>query len=359
MIFSLALQGLRDRMTTAGCQAQLLTNGAQSSFRVPAPSWMDDLAIPLVVPSASQVVPQAACVVEAVAQELHEMGVSINLGRGKSELLPFFAGPCHRKERLRWICHEEATFPVRLPNRHDGVMHIVPSYVHLGSVVDVSAGDTEDITRRRFLARDLLRSQLKLLRNPHLTSIEKVNLLLAGPVARFQHGSGLWALSNPSERAAFHAGYMELIRKAFRPITGVSTKGMSDEEVCSGLGVLSSSEVRVVQLCRHAAWLQAEHSEAIFELWFQTRAWLDEVRQALAVCAKAAGGDFDASEGNIPSVVVQAKHWTKAFIRCRLKERRSTQNQVLQQWTGFAKAAELGWIFLCFRQEQAEQKSLI
>ena len=118
MSFSLALQGLQRRTLDAGCQAQLSSHDLGLTFKVPSPSWMDDLAVPLVVADASSVVPSAARVVEAVATELHEMGVAINLGRGKTELLPVFSGTAQRKEKLRWICHEEATFPVRLPDAH-------------------------------------------------------------------------------------------------------------------------------------------------------------------------------------------------------------------------------------------------
>ena len=53
MSFSLALQGLQRRMLDAGCQAQLSSHDLGLTFKVPSPSWMDDLAVPLVVADAS------------------------------------------------------------------------------------------------------------------------------------------------------------------------------------------------------------------------------------------------------------------------------------------------------------------
>eukprot|EP00439_Symbiodinium_sp_Y106_P048541 s310_g6.t1 len=355
MSFSMALQGLQERMKEAGCQAQLQAHDSLQTFTVPSPSWMDDLAVPIAVSMATEVVPKAAKVVEAVAQELHDMGVAINLGRGKSELLPYFAGPDHRQARLRWLCQDAATFPVALPNAEQGVVHIVPSYIHLGSVIDVTAGDAEDIARRRFLARDLLRAQYRLLCNPHLSSQEKVQLLLAGPIARFQHGSGLWELRLPAERAAYQAGYMELMRRSFRPITGLTCKGLTDEEVCTCLGVLSGAEARQVQLCRHAAWLRAEPSAALEELWFREGAWYDEVRSSIQVCAQAAGCDPEAALWMLVKEPHTAKHWTRAFTRDRLRKRRDRQSLLLQQWSDFARAVETGWIFLSHKAASTEE----
>ena len=67
IIFSQALQGMQDRLLELGLAAQLELS-AKVSFRMPAPTWMDDLAVPLVVPEAAAVVPTAAKVVEVVAQ---------------------------------------------------------------------------------------------------------------------------------------------------------------------------------------------------------------------------------------------------------------------------------------------------
>ena len=346
MSFSMALRGLQKRMVEAGCNAQLRAQDAGASFQVPAPSWMDDLAVPLVVAEATSVVPSAASIVEAVAAELHEMGVAINLSRGKTELLPVFSGVSQRKEKLRWICHETASFPVRLPGAKESLMHIVPTYVHLGAVVAATAGDLEDIARRRSLARDMLRSQLKLLRNPHLSHTEKVKLLLSVTVARFQHGSGLWELGFPAERRAYHSGYMEILRRACRPITGLSCRGMTDSEVCSCIGVLSSEEARTVQLCRHAAWLQSEPCEAIQELWFRSGDWFRESQVAIQACAVATGCSAATACRRLRDEPHLARIWTKAFSRACLRARKELQDALLVQWRNYEKAALAGWIFL-------------
>ena len=272
IIFSQALQGMQDRLLELGLAAQLELS-AKVSFRMPAPTWMDDLAVPLVVPEAAAVVPTAAKVVEVVAQELASIGIQINMGAGKSELVPFFIGPQSRLEKNRWLCSENASFPVQLTGERTGRMTIAPTYVHLGAVIDARAGDLEDVRRRRILAREMMTSQLKILRNPFLHFEEKRQIFLAAPMARFQHGAGLWALERASEADAYHAAYMELVRRACRPLTAVSSRGLSDVEVCCAVGVLTSSEARVAALCRHTAWLCAEPCQAVSEMWLTSGQW--------------------------------------------------------------------------------------
>ena len=261
-VFATVLARLQARMSEIGCVAFVCH---RCDVRVPAPT--------------------SSAALREVAVAFREIGISINWGQGKSELLPVFYGPGARSERVKWCAVAGATFPVHLPDDAVISAHITPTYVHLGSLVDISGGDAEDIRRRRTLARALQKPLMRLLCNPYLSGAEKTELLLAMPVARFKHGAGLWRLETKKERDAYHAGYIELIRHAFRPILGCSSRGLSDEDVCDGLGVLSSEELRIAELTRHAAWLWAEDSDSIRELWLTTGSWAREAREAVRQCA--------------------------------------------------------------------------
>ena len=342
-VFATVLARIQARMSEIGCVSFV---GHRCDVRVPAPTWMDDLAVPFATAQAQEVIPTASAALREVAVAFREIGISINWGQGKSELLPVFYGPGARSERVKWCAVAGATFPVHLPDDAVISAHITPTYVHLGSLVAISGGDAEDICRRRTLARALQKPLMRLLCNPYLFGAEKTELLLAMPVARFKHGAGLWRLETKKERDAYHAGYIEIIRRAFRPILGCSSRGLSDGDVCDGLGVLSSKELRIAELTRHAAWLWAEDSDSIRELWLTTGAWAREAREAVRQCAQLAPDDDPwAVLARHPAC---AKAWIRAFVKERRARRRERGANMLPRWRAMEHARQQGWIFCRF-----------
>ncbi|CAE7821566.1 unnamed protein product [Symbiodinium sp. CCMP2592] len=340
-VFSTVLDRLKARLAEVGCVA---TVGKQQDIHVPSPTWMDDLAIPFTTESAAEVIPTAALALGEVALALRDAGISINWGRGKSELLPIFYGPGAKAVRTKWCTTEGATFTVKLPDGSATSAHITPAYIHLGSLADMKGGDIEDIRRRRILARELLGPLMKLLCNPFLEAPEKIELLIAMPVARFKHGAGLWRLSKKSEREAFHAGYMELVRRAFRPIVGCSSRGLTDEDVCDGLGVLSPSELRTAEICRHAAWLWADESASIRALWFSEGGWLEEAKEAVRLCAPTSPSCTDPWDLLLAQPTL-AKGWIRGYIKHRRALRRTRGAAKIPLWQALAAARQNGWIF--------------
>ena len=343
-VFTTALVQLRGRMADAGVLATFHTKGG-ASFEIPSPSWMDDLSIPVVASSASRVVPNAQTIIAAVATELRDIGISMNLCAGKTELVPIFAGHNSRTERRKWLTNSPASFPVVLGDGSSVQVHFASTYVHLGAVVDASGGDTEDIHRRRLLARELLKPQMRIYRNPHLSQQEKCEILIAGPLARLRHGAGLWDFKKASDRALWAAGYMEILRRCFRQITGISSKGIPDEDICSGLGMLTAAETRQVDILRHAGWLLAEPSEAIAAFWFSDGLWKEELEEVLSLVAILFKDD-SVHLCNLRTSPAYAKLWARRLSHHWRSIHRKRQAEVLEQWRCFEEAQHKGWIFL-------------
>ena len=345
-IFSTAIANLRQRLSEAGVLASLRARGSPHRLELPMPSWMDDLAIPIAAASATSVVPHAQTTVIAVAAELRDIGVSMNLCAGKTELIPVFSGTHSRKERCRWLTTEPASFPVQLENGEQVRVHFTSSYVHLGSVVDTKGGDAADLQRRRVLARELLKPQMKIMRNPWLSKQEKLSILIAGPLSRLRHGAGLWELRGDKDRGLWTSGYMELLRKVFRQITGISSRGMSDNDVCNGLGMLDAAETRRVDIIRHAGWLLCEHSPTIQELWFEQGSWLNELKTALRHCADISKGPCKPTLDALLCNPAQAKVWAHRLSVHYGRVRKQSSPRTLHLWKQFEEVQSRGWIFL-------------
>ena len=352
-IFSTILRQIQGILKDIDCKAFV---GDRAEIQVPPPTWMDDLAVPFCSNSAQAVVPTAKLAVEAVSEELARIGIAVNTGPGKSELLPIFNGPGSKAERRQWCTNAEPVFTATMAGGTTASVHITPTYIHLGSVVDVKAGDGEDIRRRRVLARELLRPLMRLLCNEFLTPQEKTNLLLAMPVARLKHGCGLWRLQRPKDRALFHAAFMELLRRAFRPILGVSSRGLSDEEICNCLGVLSPDELRSAEILRTAAWLAADRSRANDFMWLQQGDWKCEAEAAAKRCAAIAAPSCEDPWRYVQDHPEDIRRWVRAFERTCRRRRSKLGETTLPQWRAVAAARRQGWFFCHLQGEKAHSR---
>ena len=341
-IFSTVLRRLNELLEDMDCRAMV---GSAKDVQVPQPTWMDDLAIPFTSASPAEVVPTAGRAIEAVSRELSTIGIQVNTGQGKSELLPFFRGVGSKEAKQRWCSSDAATFTADFAGGRQVQVSIAPTYIHLGSVVDARAGNLEDIKRRRLLARALHKPLMRLLCNDYLTAREKTDLLIAMPIARFKHGSGLWRLSGDREKEEAHAAYMEMLRKSCRPIVGVSSRGLTDEDVCCALGILSFPELRTVEVLRHAAWIAADESEANRYMWLREGEWQQEAAAAAGCCALAAAAlDADPWQTLLqdPSI---ARPWIRAFVKQCRKAKAARRAALLPQWRAFEAARAAGWNF--------------
>ena len=315
----------------------------QPAFRMLAPSWMDDWALPLVPPSADQLIPQARTLVTIADAALASIGIEVNYAPGKTELVPILAGKGSKKARLAMFSDND-TFQVSLPSG-DVQVRVVPTYEHLGSIVTWDGTDAKDLQHRRFLARTLLKSMKRILSNAFLSERERADLIVSMPIARLRHAAGLWAFATGAEFAAFETAYMEPIRRSFRAITGITSRGRTDAEVCIGLGVLSARQTRNADLIRHAAWLLDCPDEAVGHLWFTDGTWLSNLRSALAdvfCLLKLSGHGLD----RLRACPSDGKSWVRRYTKLCRNQQEEARHNLLPLWQGQQKARDQGWIFV-------------
>ena len=355
-IFSTVLRRLQEQLEDMDCTALV---GTDLGVKVPQPTWMDDLAIPFATDLPADVVPTARLAIEAVSRELSSIGIQVNTGQGKSELLPFFRGAGSQEAKQHWCASDTATFTAVFAGGHQVQVSITPSYVHLGSVVDARAGNLEDIKRRRVLARALHKPLMRLLCNDNLSAREKTDLLVAMPIARFKHGCGLWRLTGEREKGAAHSAYMELLRRSCRPIAGVSSQGLTDDEICSILGVLSFAEMRTVEVLRHAAWIAADGDVANHHMWLREGPWQQEATAAAHSCAQAAAAQVLDPWTSLLQEPSLARLWIRAYERQCRRAHAARREKILPQWRALERARAAGWIFCHFQVREAPQQSFV
>ena len=342
-LMSLVFAQVTKRVSEEGIEAWCPSSGLAPGFQMIAPSWMDDWALPIVPPSPDQLLKHTRVMVEIVDRALSGIGIEVNYAAGKTELVPFFFGAGSRKARMA-IFQGQDSVQVEVARGQVSV-RVVPEYEHLGSIITWDAQDRRDVQHRRLLARTMVKSMRRVLANDFLSERERADLLVSMPLARLRHGAGLWELSTSADRSAYHAAYMEILRRAFRAITQLTSRGRSDDDICTGLGLLNPQQTRIVDLIRHAAWLAACPEPAMAHLWFCDTLWLSQVQRALADMAQILP-KANVSLATLRSCPSQAKKWLRQYtLTCRHRQE-ALRRTLLPGWRGQQLARDKGWLFV-------------
>ena len=128
--------------------------------------WVDDLAIPILATSAQQLTTNIRDITEGVVQIMWDVGLQINLGKGKTECVATFRGSGAPKLRAQHFIGDKGQLPVLLPDRssnpREGTLHMVGHYTHLGTNFGQAQNFGSEVSRRVGAATTAFRQVAKL-----------------------------------------------------------------------------------------------------------------------------------------------------------------------------------------------------
>ena len=349
MAFAKVLCQVRRVLEEEGLAVQVVSSDGhgrpeEDSCSAPAASWMDDLAVPVQAANPGDLIGHAGRTLQVIDSAISRVGVSLNFGAGKTEFLPVLCGPGSRAAREEPPGRSGGAPSVALP-KGIATVSLARSYVHLGAVVGAAASDLPDIRRRAALAREMSVSMRKLLSNPHLRLAEKSTFKASMPLARLRHGAGLWTVDTEQTRQAYHTAYMEILRRSFRQVTGVTSKGRSDWEICYGLQALHPDEARAVDLIRHAGWLLAVDSGILREFWLKQSSWKIECLLALRLLEPILCQDASSLWHDLVQDPSLAKPWARRLSKICRRRNSELGDLLLPPWRSQQAATRAGWIF--------------
>ena len=253
----------------AAAAARLTPSDAAS----PTPASADDIAVML---------PFCPSLVEFHSRS---MGVSLNFDPGQTAAVCVFRGPGLHAARRLFLRSEHPTVLVELQSGVTVSLRLVQSYAHLGSVVShCSSSPADDKTKMGLAAPCFRRLQSTLLCNPELSKEEKVAFISFLIVAKVGFGSALWCPTTPRETASCHNAISRWESEAFRPVTGQSSKLISDEEVCYGLGMPTPEQYLRAARVRQPAVVALQGAGFLWSAGLEAEGW---VRLAFAAAAEA------------------------------------------------------------------------
>ena len=238
-------------------------------------TWVDDLAVVVSSPSAAGLAPRLARVAAVVEQSLRSIGAQVNYSPGKTAAQCFFRGEGARNVRKFWAIEQQGS--VQLPSGpgQGKFLQLVSEYTHLGSRWHASGLQTAAILHRLSIAKPLFAALRKrLLFNDCLKTGERVRLVVQGPLASLLHGAGLWVTTDKVTTRCAYEAIANMYRQCIRPILGISSRGLSNEEVCRALVVLEPVDVLRFQRMRASISIAPLVDDYLAAALAQERSWI-------------------------------------------------------------------------------------
>ncbi|OLQ04377.1 hypothetical protein AK812_SmicGene12529 [Symbiodinium microadriaticum] len=284
--------------------------GSSRDAITPAPSWMDDLAVPLRTADGDALMAATARILRSVYVGMRRMGLDINLSRGKTELMPIFYGKGSRKAKQRWLIEEGAKLAVDLDPNRTVQVGMTGHYVHLGARLDVTGRDLQAVKYRAGLMREMIKPLRRLLRSPDLSEGEKIDMIRSMPHARLRHGAGCWRLATEREYSCYQAAYYEAPRRLFRLVTALATQGVTDNDVALVLGLPRALEMWHADVLRQLGWILQADQPCLQKLWLDS-AWGQLARKATQQIVCTLGMSFDDAWLHLFSTPSAANRWAR------------------------------------------------
>lgn len=155
-------------------------------------AWVDDLALPLIFPTAETLVEETAVVMHEVDNICRSYGLVLNMKPKKTEAVVAFRGPQAAEHRHRCFGERQG---VLCPDLPAGPLYCVPHYEHLGTIFVAEGKIDAEVSHRLSRAQHAyLQVRKPILANKHIPTPTRLKLLEGLVMPVLFHGSGNWPL---------------------------------------------------------------------------------------------------------------------------------------------------------------------
>ena len=195
----------------------LQESDASHSVKASEVIYADDLAVMALARQAITAGLAMAEIASSLIDVFGEHGFRANFGRHKTAAIVSPCGPGSRQARQELFFRGKGRIPV-LSEHHEPVwLDFVPSYKHLGTIVDHRGSVQADVLRRVALARVEFRAGRKAIyANPHIPLQKRVNLFKANVLGVLLYGAGTWPWLLEGSFRVFSGAVLGMYRQLVR-----------------------------------------------------------------------------------------------------------------------------------------------
>ncbi|CAL1142570.1 unnamed protein product [Cladocopium goreaui] len=193
--FNLMMSALLSEIQAGLMQIEDYTQGAtELGTYVPPIAWMDDVAICLTTSQAIQLVPLIQDTTKIVHAAFRKRGLTLNLDKGKSELIVVFRGPGAVAQRTLLFDIENQPRVTTTTETHILSMRVISSYRHLGVRFAMNLDyDREVIARVGAAHQAFAQMQKAIFCNKAIPLPGRLVLFQSLVLSRLLYGCAVWA----------------------------------------------------------------------------------------------------------------------------------------------------------------------
>eukprot|EP00435_Cladocopium_sp_Y103_P030094 s1574_g7.t1 len=184
---------------------------------LPTILWADDIAIPVLSPSARQLAPMVQDTLTFARATLRDFGFTLNLALGKTTAVLSFHGPEAPDMRKQFQFETGSGVECLFPDGATAWLHFASSYKHLGTIFSSDHELQQEISVRVGAAKCAFSHLSKpVLTNRHLPQKLRLQLFHALIVTKLLFGLGAWQTLTPTLFQQMDAAYASMLRKVLR-----------------------------------------------------------------------------------------------------------------------------------------------
>eukprot|EP00435_Cladocopium_sp_Y103_P055424 s705_g18.t1 len=264
---------------------------------IPPVTWVDDLAIPLTTRTPDGMIPLIKEVTAILHQTFQRFGMSMNMERGKTEVVLMYRGRNANVHRTALFDTAQAPAIVTSTPTHVLTIRVVPSYRHLGARYSMDLDIQEELQARMAMAKKAFAEMWKPLFGNRLLDLKaKTQLYRSLILSRLLYGSAVWsdvpATLVKQVEAMLIAHYRRIHNVGFWQSDNLTDEAFLNMNELIPFRVEWARQ-RLVFLQHLAQQASSEHRDALLAEHAGGRGWLHEVRLDLQWLVSLAPLPFD------------------------------------------------------------------
>ena len=264
-----------------------------ASIPITATTWADDLAVPVITETASDLIPAIQEVVSRVYTAFERRGLELNMQKNKTAAVLSFKGPAAATHRKTYLLCQHPGISFSLTGGRERWLHFTGTYRHLGAVYCADGVMTREVNSRIGAANASFQQLRKILfGNKHIPTATRLRLLEALIFSKLTYGLSTWS--------SLGVGLLEKVEsfmlRCQRFVCGFRQEGSHDE--FKGQFEIPGLHHRLMQhrlIYAASVWI---HGPPLLQELLETEeqaattSWMTALRHDLEVCRDLLGEKF-------------------------------------------------------------------
>lgn len=323
LAFSAGMTQILRQVTTVVHHLLHVDLGAGVHFQTTPVTWVDDVAVYVEDTDPHHLIEKTQKIMAAFYQRCHERGLSVNLARGKTEVIFRFEGRGAHGATRRIQELPDHRLPIEVFSQ---TVSVASLYTHLGQKQCSSMSFEPAMIARRAQARETLTEIMPLLTHRYLSTRAKQVFAAALVFTKLMFGAELWDDVQANAWVSLNAFVVKVQRIILGWRNWSTSAHTTDRQVQAELPYVSACDMARVARLRHFGKLQADAPEDL-------RTLLDH--------------QFSNHQAGWYVQAVHDCQWLQQFFR-PLSSLPDPQSD-FQEWKRFASANPRQWSSFCRR----------